>query len=88
MQKFFTIVGWILIAGGLVGSVFTYVFINSQDFIVALLARVIEQPFEYRTYFALLVAVLVALVGCLIGAVYVGLAEILHRGNPNNRSTD
>jgi hypothetical protein len=88
MQKLFTAVGWLLIAGGLVGSVLTYTLINSQEFVAAILARVVEQPFEYRTYFALLVAGGIALAGCLTGAIYVGLAEILRRGNPNSRSTD
>jgi hypothetical protein len=88
MQKVFTVVGWLLIAGGLVGSVVTYAFINSQDFVVALLARVVEQPFEYRTYIASLAAAGVALCACLTGAIFVGLAEILHRGNPDSRSAD
>ena len=89
MQKLFTAMGWLLIAGGLVGSVLTYTFINSQEFIVALLARVVEQPFEYRTYFALLVAA-----GRRAGRVshrrnlMLAWPKSCSRGNSNSRSAD
>lgn len=80
MNKIFTVIGWLLIVGGLLGAALTYSVVNSQDFVVALLARVVEEPFEQRSQLALLSAVLVALCGCLIGAIYLGLAEVLRRG--------
>lgn len=88
MNKLFSVLGWLLIAAGLIGSVATYVSVNNQEFVVALLARVVEHPFEYRSYVAMLAAVIVALVGCLFGATYVALAEVLRRrdgGTDGNR---
>lgn len=81
MSKFFAAIGWVLIVGGLLGAVATYVFVGGQDFVVALLARVVEDPFAYRSLAALGSAFVVAIVGCLTGAIYLGLAEVLRRSD-------
>jgi len=78
-QRIFAILGWLMIAGSLLGAVLSYFVINNQDFVVALLARVVEQPFEYRRYLALLTGAAVGVCGCLIGLIYVGLAEVMKR---------
>lgn len=85
MSKLFTVIGWVLIAGGLLGAVAAYSVVGSQDFVVALLARVVEDPFAYRSLAALGTAVMVAVGGCLIGALYLGLGEVLRRGDATAR---
>lgn len=77
MHKLFRSLGWVVIAGGLFTGMFAYFFLRSQDFLLALLARVVERPFEYRSFVALLVGVAVVLTGCLVGALFVGIGEIL-----------
>ena len=79
MQRLLNILGWVLIIGGIVGGVGAFFFVNTQEFVLALLARLVERPFEYRTYLALLSGGGVLLLGCMIGAIYVGLARILQR---------
>lgn len=79
MQKMFKALGWVTIAGGVLGGILAYVIIGGQDFVVALLARVVEQPFEMRSNLALLCALVVAVVGALLGLVYLGLAEAMSR---------
>lgn len=81
MQKIFKAVGWVLITGGVIGAVVAYTVINGQDFVVALLARVVEHPFEMRSNLALLGAVAVAFSGGLLGLVYLGLAEAMGHGD-------
>ena len=77
MQKSFKLMGWGLIGGSVVCSLLVFSVLNRQEFVVALLARVVERPFEYRTYFSALTAATVLVTGCLAGAIYVGIAEIL-----------
>lgn len=79
MNTIYLVLGWLMIVGGVLGGGLIYSVVNSQEFVVALLARVVEEPFEYRSYFALASAGAVAVFGCLIGAVYLGLAEVLRR---------
>ena len=88
MNRVFVVMGWVLIVGGILGAVLTYAVLNSQEFVVALLARVVEEPFEYRRYLALLSAAIIAVLGFLIGAVYLGLAEILRRDQTTPRAPE
>ena len=85
MYKIFNLLGWALLAAGLVGGVLSYFVVSSQDFVLALLARVVERPFEYRTYVALLSACGIALAGCLLGLHYLGMARLLEGGNSGDR---
>ena len=88
MNKVFSVLGWLLIVGSIAGSVLAYTIVNSQEFVVALLARVVEEPFEYRGYVALLSAAMIALGGCLVGAVYLGLAEVLRRSQTSTATPE
>lgn len=84
MDKILKAIGWLLILGGICGGVFAYWFVGSQDFVLALLARIVEEPFAYRSYFALLAGMGVTLVGCLIGVLYLGLATVLQNSRLQN----
>lgn len=79
MPRFLSAVGWTLILGGVAGGVGSFLFIDSQEFVLALMARVVERPFEYRTYLALVTASGVLAQGCLMGVIYLGIARILER---------
>jgi hypothetical protein len=79
MDRLLKTIGWLLILGGIGGAFFAYWAVGSQDFVLALLARVVEDPFAYRSYVAMLAAAWVLLVGCLIGILYLGLAAVLDR---------
>lgn len=84
MHRTLKIIGWLLIVGGFGGGAFAYWLVGSQDFVLALLARIVEEPFAYRSYLALLTAFCVTLVGCLIGILYLGLAAVLQDSRPRN----
>jgi len=77
MHRLFVVLGWILLAGGLLGGVASYFVVNSQEFVLALLARLVERPFEYRTYLAILTACGFATFGGLIGMLYFGMARLM-----------
>lgn len=77
MQKLIKAIGWILISGGILGGALAYWIVGTQDFVLALLARIVEDPFAFRSYFAALAAVGVILAGCLAGILYLGIAEVL-----------
>ena len=77
MHKMFRSLGLVMIAGGVISGAFAYFFLRSQDFLLALLARVVERPFEYRSFVAMLAGFALLAAGCLIGALYVGIGEIL-----------
>jgi len=78
MQKLFTALGWVMIAGGLAGGIATYWLVGSQDIFLSLLARLVERPYEYRGYLAAGAACGVALFGILAGLVYLGLGRIMN----------
>ena len=78
-HKLFSTIGWVLIAGGILGAIMSFWVINSQEFVVALLARIVEEPFAYRQMIAVLAAVIVAVFGGLFGLIYLGLAEVMRR---------
>ena len=80
MNGLLKVLGWILIIGGFVGGIIAYWVVGSQEFVLALLARFVEDPFEYRSYFAVLSSVAILLMGCLMGILYLGLAAILQNG--------
>lgn len=90
MQKdrVFRFLGIVVIGAGVIGAVVTFVVINGQDFVVALLARVVEQPFELRSYLAIVSGGVVAVVGCLLGAIYLGIAEVLRAGGVRSESLE
>ena len=77
MHKLFRTLGLAMIAGGAISGAFAYFFLRSQDFLLALLARVVERPFEYRSIVSVLTGLALLAVGCLIGALFVGIGEIL-----------
>ena len=77
MHKIFRSLGLVMIAGGVICGMFAYFFLRSQVFLLALLARVVERPFEYRSFVALLAGFALVVAGCLLGALYVGIGEIL-----------
>ena len=77
MRKMFRSLGLAMIAGGVISGVFAYFFLRSQEFLLALLARVVERPFEYRSLVAMLIGFALLAAGCLLGALYVGIGEIL-----------
>ena len=79
MNRFFTIMGWALIAGGILGGLGSFFFVQSQEFVLALLARVVERPFEYRTYAAVLTGAVVVVQAGLLGTIYLGIGRILER---------
>ena len=79
MHKIIRALGWVLLIGGVLGGIASYFVVSSQEFVLALLARVVERPFEYRTYLAILMAGGVAAFGGLIGALYFGMARLLER---------
>lgn len=79
MQRFFNALGWILVIGGVAGGVASFLFVDSQEFVLSLLARLVERPFEYRTYLAALTGAGVLTQGCLLGAMYIGIGRILER---------
>ena len=54
MHKMFRSLGLAVIAGGVISGAAAYFFLRSQDFLLALLARVVERPFEYRSLVAML----------------------------------
>ena len=77
MHKVFGGLGLAMIAGGVISGVFAYFFLRGQDFLLALLARVVERPFEYRSLVAVLIGFALVAVGCLFGTLYVGIGQIL-----------
>jgi len=77
MQRVFSVLGWGLVVAGLLGAIASYFVVSSQEFVLALLARIVENPFEYRTYLAVLTACTVLAIGCLVGALYIGVARLL-----------
>jgi hypothetical protein len=81
MDKIMRMVGWLLIVGGICGGAFAFWVVGSQDFVLALLARIVEDPFAYRSYVALLAAVSITLIGCLIGLLYLGLAQVMQNSS-------
>ena len=82
MERLLKTLGWIVILGGFAGGAFVYWFVGNQEFMLALLARLVEDPFLYRSYFAALGAAMVVILGCLIGVLYLGLATVLQNGRP------
>ena len=79
MEKVFSILGWVLIGSGVGGGVIVFVVLNRLEFLTALLARVVEDPFAYQSITAVVVGMVIAFLGCLFGAAYLGLAELLRR---------
>lgn len=81
MEKVFSVLGWIMAGGGIGGGVVVFVILNRMEFLTALLARVVEDPFAYQSMAALIAAMVIALLGCLFAAGYLGLAELLRRNS-------
>ncbi len=82
MHKMFRTIGLVLLAGGVLVGIAAFFIVNSQEFVLALLARVVERPFEVRALLAVLVAAGFAVAGALLGLLYLGMARLLEDASP------
>ncbi|ANM31293.1 hypothetical protein ABI59_19510 [Acidobacteria bacterium Mor1] len=77
MKMFFRTLGLVLLVGGIVVGLGAFLFLKDQSFLLALSARLVDEPFGFRKMVAAAIGAVLGLGGFLWGAVFLGIAEIL-----------
>ena len=77
MNKFFRVLGFVLLIGGVLAGIAAFLFLKDQSFLLALSARLVDEPFAFRKLVSAAAGGVLALAGFLWGAVFLGISEIL-----------
>ena len=77
MKLFFRTLGLVLLIGGVVAGLAVFLFLKDQSFLLALSARLVDEPFGFRKLISAAAGGFLGLGGFLWGAMFLGIAEIL-----------